>query len=59
MYVSYYVDAASGATIVLVAAAVFILVFGLTALLNRRRLTRVGSELHAETAEGAPVFDLH
>jgi manganese/iron transport system permease protein/iron/zinc/copper transport system permease protein len=59
MYVSYYVDAASGATIVLVAAGVFIVVFGLTAVLNRRRLTRVGSELRAETAEGAPAFDVH
>jgi len=43
MYVSYYVDAASGPTIVLVAAALFTFVFGLTSLLNRRKLSRLAS----------------
>ena len=59
MYLSYYVDAASGATIVLVAAGVFVAVFALTAVLNRRRLARVGSEMHAGDVEGSPAFDLH
>ncbi|MGH2596097.1 MAG: metal ABC transporter permease [Actinomycetota bacterium] len=38
MYVSFYVDIASGATIVLVAAALFLVVFVTTGLLSRRRL---------------------
>jgi manganese/iron transport system permease protein/iron/zinc/copper transport system permease protein len=38
MYVSFYFDVASGATIVLTAAAVFVVVFAATALLARRRL---------------------
>lgn len=41
MYVSYYVDAASGATIVLFAASVFVVVYGVTAVLGRRRLSRL------------------
>lgn len=39
MYVSFYFDVASGATIVLTCAAVFIVVLAATSLLARRRLT--------------------
>jgi manganese/iron transport system permease protein len=39
MYLSYYFDVASGATIVLVAAGLFVIVFFVTALVSRRRLT--------------------
>jgi len=59
MYLSYYAGAASGATIVLVAAGVFVVVFALTALVNRRRLARIGGELHADAAEASPAFELH
>src|SRR5438270_801718 len=59
MYLSYYAGAASGATIVLVAAGLFVVVFALTAVLNRRRLARIGSELHADAAEASPVLDPH
>src|SRR5439155_538221 len=38
MYSSFYFDVASGSTIVLVAAAVFVVVFAATALTSRRRL---------------------
>jgi len=38
MYVSFHVNAASGATIVLVAASLFIVVFAITAITARRRL---------------------
>jgi ABC-type Mn2+/Zn2+ transport system permease subunit len=38
MYISFWVDAASGATIVLFAAAVFVVVYAVTAVANRRRL---------------------
>jgi manganese/iron transport system permease protein/iron/zinc/copper transport system permease protein len=44
MYVSFYFDVASGSTIVLVAAAVFALVFGFTAITARRRLQRLDPE---------------
>jgi ABC-type Mn2+/Zn2+ transport system permease subunit len=44
MYVSFYVDAASGATIVLFAASVFVVVYVLTAVLGRRRLGRLAPE---------------
>jgi ABC-type Mn2+/Zn2+ transport system permease subunit len=42
MYVSYYADVPSGATIVLVASALFIVVFAATAVLARRRLAALG-----------------
>ena len=49
MYVSFYVDIASGATIVLVAAGVFAVVFATTALLSRRRLQGLDSvDRHGE-----------
>src|SRR5439155_19018370 len=38
MYVSFHVNVASGATIVLVAASLFIVVFAITAIAARRRL---------------------
>lgn len=44
MYISYYTDIASGATIVLVASALFSIVFGVTALTARRRLSHLGGE---------------
>jgi ABC-type Mn2+/Zn2+ transport system permease subunit len=44
MYLSFYVDAASGATIVLFAASVFVVVYAVTAVLGRRRLMRLAPE---------------
>jgi manganese/iron transport system permease protein/iron/zinc/copper transport system permease protein len=41
MYVSFYLGPASGATIVLVATAVFALLYAGTALIDRRRLARL------------------
>jgi ABC-type Mn2+/Zn2+ transport system permease subunit len=43
MYVSFYVNVSSGATIVLVAAALFVVVFLATALTDRRRLQALDS----------------
>jgi manganese/iron transport system permease protein len=59
MYVSYYVDAGAGATIVLVAAAAFIVVFAGTALVARRRLARLsrGGGPSVEMA-GGPAVEL-
>jgi manganese/iron transport system permease protein/iron/zinc/copper transport system permease protein len=56
MYLSFYVGAASGATIVLVATAVFAVLYAGTALLDRRRLARLG-RAPAEPA-GGPSPDL-
>ena len=59
MYVSFYVDVASGATIVLVAAALFVVVFVATAVINRRRLSQLepGRSGPVELA-GGPAVDL-
>jgi ABC-type Mn2+/Zn2+ transport system permease subunit len=54
MYVSFYVNAASGATIVLFAAAVFVVVYAATAVLNRRRLSGLADDHESELA-GGPV----
>lgn len=53
MYASYYLDIASGATIVLVAAAAFVAVFAVTALSDRRRIGVLG----IRTRSTAPVSD--
>jgi manganese/iron transport system permease protein len=59
MYVSFYVDAGAGATIVLVEAGLFVVVFAVTALLARRRLGRLsrGGEAAVELA-GGPAVEL-
>jgi len=44
MYVSFWVDGASGATIVLFASAVFVVVYAATAVLNRRRLADLSDD---------------
>lgn len=54
MYISYYNDVASGATIVLVAAALFIVVFAATALTSRRRLSRLGEDHTSADIGGGP-----
>ena len=51
MYSSFYFDIASGSTIVLVAASVFVVVFAVTAVLNRRRL----STLERRGVGGGPM----
>jgi len=59
MYVSFYFDVASGATIVLVAAALFVVVFTATALVNRRRLSQLGpGRGGAMELAGGPAIDL-
>jgi len=61
MYTSFYFDVASGSTIVLVAAAVFVVVFAATALMNRRRLSSLqaqGSGIAAMETVGGPATDL-
>jgi manganese/iron transport system permease protein len=50
MYMSFYFDVASGSTIVLVAAAVFVVVFAATAVTARRRLQRLDPESRAGVA---------
>jgi ABC-type Mn2+/Zn2+ transport system permease subunit len=52
MYASYYADVASGATIVLVAAALFVAVYAGTALAARRRLARISTSGHDEAEIG-------
>jgi ABC-type Mn2+/Zn2+ transport system permease subunit len=54
VYISYYNDVASGATIVLVAAALFIVVFVVTALTARRRLLRLGEDHGSADIGGGP-----
>ena len=54
MYISYYNDIASGATIVLVTAAVFIAVFAGTAIAARRRLSRLGGDHGSADIGGGP-----
>lgn len=59
MYVSYYFDVASGATIVLVASGVFVLVFAVTALTARRRLSILDPEDRGElNVSGGPALHL-
>jgi manganese/iron transport system permease protein len=55
VYISYYNDVASGATIVLVAAALFIVVFSITALTSRRRLSRLGEDHGSADIGGGPT----
>jgi ABC-type Mn2+/Zn2+ transport system permease subunit len=55
-YLSFYFDVATGATIVLVAAGLFVVVFAATSLLARRRL--VGLSIgHDLEAGGGPAVD--
>jgi manganese/iron transport system permease protein/iron/zinc/copper transport system permease protein len=61
MYTSFYFDVASGSTIVLVAAALFVVVFAATALMGRRRLStlaRQGTGAGAMEPVGGPAPDL-
>ena len=44
MYVSFWVDGASGATIVLFASALFVVVYAVTAVVNRRRLADLSDD---------------
>ena len=55
MYVSFYVDIASGAAIVLVMAAVFAVVYAASAIIARRRLAALGSEDVSELVGGPTV----
>lgn len=57
MYVSFYLGPASGATIVLVATAVFALLYAGTAIVDRRRLARLANHGAVE-AVGGPAPDL-
>lgn len=54
VYISYWWDVASGATIVLVAAALFTIVFGVTAITARRRLSRLGEDHGSADIGGGP-----
>jgi manganese/iron transport system permease protein/iron/zinc/copper transport system permease protein len=54
VYISYYNDVPSGATIVLVTAALFIVVFIGTALTARRRLQRLGTDHGSADIGGGP-----
>lgn len=59
MYVSWYANVASGATIVLFAAAVFVVVYVATAFLARRRLLTISSAGHDEAeVVGGPTVHL-
>lgn len=58
MYVSYYVNIASGATIVLVAAAVFLVVYVATAITARRRLQALSAAHEGEVEMGGPAVHL-
>ena len=55
VYISYYNDVASGATIVLVTAALFIVVFAATAVTSRRRLSRLGEDHGSADIGGGPT----
>jgi manganese/iron transport system permease protein/iron/zinc/copper transport system permease protein len=52
MYVSFYLGPASGATIVLVATAVFVLLYAGTAVIDRRRLGRLSAAAAVESVAG-------
>jgi len=54
VYISFYNDIPSGATIVLVTAALFIVVFGVTAFTARRRLSRLGVDHGSADIGGGP-----
>lgn len=58
MYLSFYLGPASGATIVLVATAVFALLYAGTAALDRRRLLRLEAGSAGIEAVGGPAPDL-
>jgi manganese/iron transport system permease protein/iron/zinc/copper transport system permease protein len=60
MYVSFYFDIASGSTIVLVAAALFVVVFAATAAMNRRRLSSLDPQGTGQGMEaiGGPTVDV-
>jgi len=59
VYVSFNFDVASGATIVLVAAALFVVVFTTTALINRRKLSQLESGRGgAVELAGGPAVEL-
>lgn len=53
MYVSFYLGPASGATIVLVATAVFALLYAGTAVIDRRRLSRLAAGTAVEPVPSA------
>jgi len=55
MYISFHVDVASGAAIVLVMAAAFAVVYAVTALTARRRLAALGSEEDVSELVGGPT----
>jgi ABC-type Mn2+/Zn2+ transport system permease subunit len=56
MYVSFYVGISSGATIVLVAAGAFVVVFAVAAVISRRRLQSLAAaERGADASSGAGV----
>ena len=55
MYVSFHVDAASGSTIVLFAAAVFLVVYAATAVVARRRLAQLAEGEEAPELGGGPA----
>jgi manganese/iron transport system permease protein/iron/zinc/copper transport system permease protein len=55
MYASYWLNAASGATIVLFASAVFVVVYAVTAVRNRYRLGELSDDQEAELAGGPTV----
>jgi ABC-type Mn2+/Zn2+ transport system permease subunit len=46
VYLSYYLDWSSGATVVLTASALFVLAYAYSALKNRRPLPDAGFDLH-------------
>jgi manganese/iron transport system permease protein/iron/zinc/copper transport system permease protein len=59
MYASWYANIASGATIVLFAAALFVVVYAVTAAVARRRLTRISSSGHDEAdVVGGPTVHI-
>ena len=58
MYVSYYVDAPPGATIVLILAGVFAIVYAGTAIVGRQRLRSLG-DIDAHTDVAGPMVDAH
>jgi manganese/iron transport system permease protein len=55
IYVSYYVDVATGATIVLIAATLFVIVFSATALVSKRRLSNLGDAHDTADIGGGPA----
>ena len=58
MYVSYYVDWPPGASIVLILAGVFAIVYAGTAIVGRQRLRSLG-DIDAHTDVAGPMIDAH